>query len=106
MGNSKSRKKKNVPKDFFGRLHHAEELKKQTIEEIRKRSKEGPQPAAGPSVPGVPPPRPPRTDPQPPSVPYDKEAIDRMRYQLKHNPTAFLLNNIMLSVQFLDNYER
>lgn len=48
---------------------------------------------------------------QPPPVPvtsrsYDEEAIDRMRHQLKNDSEAFLLNNILLSVQFFENYER
>ncbi|GBP10942.1 hypothetical protein EVAR_5504_1 [Eumeta japonica] len=37
---------------------------------------------------------------------YDEEALERMRRQLDHDADAFLLNNILLSVQFFENYER
>ncbi|XP_077290505.1 uncharacterized protein LOC143914239 [Arctopsyche grandis] len=106
MGNSKSKKKlkQDEPKSFFDRMHKQEAIQR---EEVRKRPNDSITNQQTPNQnPGRPPPRPPRTDPQPASVPYDKEAIDRMRIQLKQNPTAFLLNNIMLSIQFLDNYER
>ncbi|GBP10935.1 hypothetical protein EVAR_5499_1 [Eumeta japonica] len=36
---------------------------------------------------------------------YDEEALERMRHQLDHDADAFLLNNILLSVQFFENYE-
>lgn len=38
--------------------------------------------------------------------PYDEEALQRMRSQLQNDSDAFLLNNILLSVQFFENYER
>lgn len=41
-----------------------------------------------------------------PAQSYDQEAIDRMRNQLRGDASAFLLNNIMLSVQFFENYEK
>ncbi|KAM3963470.1 uncharacterized protein ACR2FA_002406 [Aphomia sociella] len=37
---------------------------------------------------------------------YDDDALDCMRHQLHYDSDAFLLNNILLSVQFFDNYER
>lgn len=43
---------------------------------------------------------------QEPAQSYDQEAIDRMRNQLRGDASAFLLNNIMLSVQFFENYEK
>lgn len=106
MGNSKSKKKlkQDEPKGLFDRMHKQEAMQR---EEVRKRPNDSVTNQQTPNqTHGRPPPRPPRTDPQPASVPYDKEAIDRMRTQLKQNPTAFLLNNIMLSIQFLDNYEK
>lgn len=37
---------------------------------------------------------------------YDDDAIERMNYQLDNDSDAFLLNNILLSVQFFENFER
>lgn len=41
-----------------------------------------------------------------PTRSYDEDAIDLMRYQLANDSEAFVLNNILLSVQFFENYER
>ncbi|KAF9802404.1 hypothetical protein SFRURICE_009086 [Spodoptera frugiperda] len=37
---------------------------------------------------------------------YDEEALDRMREELRTKSDVFLLNNILLSIQFFENYER
>ncbi|CAH0748181.1 unnamed protein product [Diatraea saccharalis] len=37
---------------------------------------------------------------------FDDETLSQMRNQLRNNANAFLLNNILLSVQFFENYER
>lgn len=37
---------------------------------------------------------------------YDEMALENMRHQLNYDANAFLLNNILLSVQFFENYER
>lgn len=42
----------------------------------------------------------------PPSRSYDEEAIELMRHQLANDSEAFVLNNILLSVQFFENFER
>lgn len=37
---------------------------------------------------------------------FDEDAIERIRHQLHNDSDAFLLNNILLSVQFFEHYER
>ncbi len=32
--------------------------------------------------------------------------LDKMREDLKKNPMAFVLNNLVLSIQFFDNFDR
>ncbi|CAK1552079.1 unnamed protein product [Leptosia nina] len=110
MGNSKSKKAQKEPDKFFDRARwkeqRNEEKKKRVANPMNKRiaAKEPAiNPAAalnGPSL-GTPP------LPAPSQVrTYDEEALDRMRYQLNHDSDAFLLNNILLSIQFFENFER
>ncbi|XP_063378074.1 uncharacterized protein LOC134665156 [Cydia fagiglandana] len=114
MGNSKSVKKsQKEPDKFFER----EKWREQKREERRKKNanpgnrrfatKEGPVPttmqlASAPRA---------STGHAPGPAPahvrsYDDEALDHMRYQLQNDSEAFLLNNILLSVQFFENFER
>lgn len=113
MGNSKSKKAQKEPDKFFER----ERWKEQKREEKRKKNanpankrvalKEPPLLLASTA-------QPPSTAPGPGPAPpppaharsYDEEALDRMRYQLHNDSDAFLLNNILLSVQFFENYEK
>lgn len=109
MGNSKSKKAQKEPDKFFER----ERWKEQKREEKRKKvvnhaNRRGglKEPPVTPTVLAPPPP-----GPGPPPAPqhvrsYDEEALDRMRYQLHNDSDAFLLNNILLSVQFFENFER
>lgn len=109
MGNSKSKKMQKEPEKFFERERwkeqKREEKKKKNLKPSNKRLavvKEAPVPAS----PLAPPPGP---GPAPSPVlarSYDAEALDRMRYQLQNDSDAFLLNNILLAVQFFENYER
>ncbi|XP_047510183.1 uncharacterized protein LOC125053049 [Pieris napi] len=110
MGNSKSKKSQKEPDKFFERArwkeHKSEEKKKRLANPINKRvaAKEPPLNPA-PELNG------PSLGSSPLSAPaqvrsYDEDALDRMRYQLNHDSDAFLLNNILLSVQFFENYER
>ncbi|KAG7307218.1 hypothetical protein JYU34_007374 [Plutella xylostella] len=85
MGNSNTKKTKKVPGTFFER----ERLKERKRDAVKKKMK-GPVGSAGPPAPGA----------------YHSEALARMRYQLDEDADAFLLNNILLSVQFFENYER
>ncbi|XP_021181348.3 uncharacterized protein LOC110369988 [Helicoverpa armigera] len=108
MGNCNSRKTHKEPDKFFER----ERWKEQVREEQRKlkvkqaKRREGKnEPPVTPAVLAAPP------GPCPPPTPqhvssYDDEALNRMRYQLHNDSEAFLLNNILLSVQFFENYER
>lgn len=34
------------------------------------------------------------------------DSLEKMRHQLKNKPEIFLLNNLVLSIQFFDNFER
>lgn len=110
MGNSKSKKAQKEPDKFFER----ERWKEQIREEKRKKkanylNRRGglKEPPVTPSVLTPPPPPGPCPAPTPQHVrSYDDEALDRMRYQLHNDSDAFLLNNILLSVQFFENYER
>ncbi|CAD0196763.1 unnamed protein product [Chrysodeixis includens] len=109
MGNSKSKKAQKEPDKFFER----ERWKEQKREEKRKKvvnqaNRRGgmKEPPVTPTVLAPPPPGPP-----PPPAPqhvrsYDEEALDHMRKQLHNDADAFLLNNILLSVQFFENFER
>lgn len=51
--------------------------------------------------------KPEQSVPEKPKNPDPHEvAITRLRNTLNHDWETFLLNNILLSVQFFDNYER
>ncbi|XP_045491283.1 uncharacterized protein LOC123691095 [Colias croceus] len=110
MGNSKSKKVQKEPDKFFERARwkeqRNEEKKKRNANPVNKRTavKDPPvSPTAALNGPTL------GNSPLPASShvrSYDEEALDRMRYQLNHDSDAFLLNNILLSVQFLENYER
>ncbi|CAG9096631.1 unnamed protein product [Plutella xylostella] len=108
MGNSNTKKTKKVPDKFFERERMKEQkreaLKKKKMNPANKRTaaKEGPLGTAGPP----PPPAPPGPASPPQQRTYHSEALARMRYQLDEDADAFLLNNILLSVQFFENYER
>lgn len=111
MGNSKSKKAQKEPDKFFERERWKEHKRKEKREKILSTAvkRVGVKEPAIPSVvlgsgPGTAPAQPP---PPPAHVrSYDDEALDRMRYQLHSDSDAFLLNNILLSVQFFENYER
>ncbi|XP_072943942.1 uncharacterized protein [Epargyreus clarus] len=103
MGNAKSKKIQKEPDKFFEREkwkeQKREELKKKNVNPSNKRTGVKEQPLSQQPVPA------------PTSAPahvrsYDDEALDRMRYQLHNDSDAFLLNNILLSIQFFENYER
>ncbi|XP_004924890.2 uncharacterized protein LOC114251553 [Bombyx mandarina] len=108
MGNSKSKKAQKEPDRFFER----ERWKEQQRGEKRKkhanwanRRVAAKEPPLMPVIPG-PSPMPGPSAPPPPQIrSYDEDAIDRMRRQLNNDSDAFLLNNILLSVQFFENYE-
>lgn len=112
MGNSKSKKGQKEPDKFFEREKWREQKRKEKREYLvsnavkRVAAKESP----APSMLSVPVPPSPAQGPPPPAPAhhrsYDDEALDRMRYQLHNDSDAFLLNNILLSVQFFENYER
>ncbi|CAG4981208.1 unnamed protein product [Parnassius apollo] len=108
MGNTKSKKVQKEPDKFFERERwkeqKREEKKKRYANPANKRAavKEPPLPPTSAFVPPAP-----VMAPAPANVrSYDDEALDRMRYQLHNDSDAFLLNNILLSVQFFENYER
>lgn len=109
MGNTKSKKIQKEPDKFFEREKWKEqkrEEKKKKAASLQKRIvlKDSPKPTSA-MLP------PPSLGAAPAAAPahvrsYDDEALDRMRYQLANDSDAFLLNNILLSVQFFENYER
>lgn len=110
MGNSKSKKTPKEPEKFFERERwkeqKREEAKKKKLSHSNKRVA-----AKEPPLSALPVPPPPAPGPGPSPAPalarsYHGEAIDRLRYQLQNDADAFLLNNILLSVQFFENYER
>lgn len=110
MGNCKSKKTQKEPEKFFER----EKWKEQIREETRKKKANPANRRPGKQEPPVLPVaavEPPAGAPAPLCLQqharnYDEEALDRMRYQLQNDSDAFLLNNILLSVQFFENYER
>lgn len=110
MGNSSSKKVEREPDKFFERerwkQQKIEEKKKKNANQLNKRTaaKEPPLALSASLSPPLPGPGPAPTPAQVRS--YDDEALDRMRYQLNNDSDAFLLNNILLSVQFFENYER
>lgn len=108
MGNTKSKKTQNQnEKGFFD----AERLKEQKLKKRKKVKNQAVRRAAV-----MEPPVTPTALTVPPvssSVPipahvrsYDEEALNRMRWQLQNDSDAFILNNILLSVQFFENYEK
>ncbi|CAH2086525.1 unnamed protein product [Euphydryas editha] len=110
MGNTKSKKIQKEPDKFFERerwkLQKLEEKKKKNLNPHNKRSAVK-DPPVSPAVSLPPPVLGSGPIPSPALVrSYDEEALDRMRYQLNNDSDAFLLNNILLSVQFFENYER
>ncbi|CAH0406521.1 unnamed protein product [Chilo suppressalis] len=115
MGNTcQSDKKVNMsskePDKFFSR----EKWKEQRSEEIRKKKMHPSNKRTAAKEPALdvmtamtgPPPGPAATA-QPSNLrSFDDETLGLMRYQLRNDADAFLLNNILLSVQFFENYER
>lgn len=109
MGNSKSKKSQKEPDKFFEREKWKEQkrIEKVKVKSNPKNKRTGvKEPPVPPSVAlGAPPA--PAPGPPPAHVrSYDDEALDRMRYQLHNDADAFLLNNILLSVQFFENYDK
>ncbi|XP_028161983.1 uncharacterized protein LOC114353978 [Ostrinia furnacalis] len=111
MGNSKSKKSAKEPDKFFERERWREqkrdEKRKKNANPLNKRVavKEPPVPLAAmvspvPQSAAVPAPPPAQVRS------FDEEALELMRFQLRNDADAFLLNNILLSVQFFENYER
>lgn len=111
MGNCNTKKKQKEPDEFFAHKKweqdkHEEKIKK-NLNPINKRDGTILAPIA--AVPGTPrsvPVLPPTLAPIATARTYDDEAIDTMRFQLNNDCDAFLLNNILLGVQFFENYER
>lgn len=111
MGNSKSRKTQKEPDKFFEREKWKAQMRMEMVKyktnpkNKRVGVKEAPVPS---SMVLAATPEPPPAPASPPLQlrPYDDEALDRMRYQMYNDSDAFLLNNILLSVQFFENYER
>lgn len=108
MGNSKSKKVYEKPgknATMFEREKYYEQFrenKSKKITAVKRNALKEPSPIATPPI-------------TPVSIPsaaptnlrsFDDEAIERMRYQLQNDCDAFLLNNILLSVQFFENFER
>lgn len=111
MGNCKSKETEKEPDTFFER----EKWMQRKREQSRTQTKVNPGIRRGgkqeaPVLPSalVEPPAPagPPLCMQQHARTYDEEALDRMRHQLKNDSESFLLNNILLSVQFFENYER
>ncbi|KAJ8722747.1 hypothetical protein PYW07_003927 [Mythimna separata] len=110
MGNCKSKKTQKEPDKFFEREKWKEQLreelrKKKLNPALRRPGKQEP-PALPVAAAGPPAGAPPPLCLQQHARSYDEEALDRMRLQLQNDSDAFLLNNILLSVQFFENYER
>lgn len=111
MGNSKSKKTQKEPDKFFEREKWKAQLRtdKAKIKSNPKHKRTGVKEAPVPSavVLGAAPGPLPAPAPPPAHIrSYDDEALDRMRFQIYNDADAFLLNNILLSVQFFENYER
>ncbi|XP_013186570.2 uncharacterized protein LOC106131872 [Amyelois transitella] len=107
MGNVKSKKSQKEMDKFFERERHKElkreEKKRIKANPLNKRigKVEGPVKPAALSSPGTAA----AVAATPALRSYDDEALDLMRYQLHYDSDAFLLNNILLSIQFFNNYE-
>lgn len=109
MGNSKSKKSAKEPDKFFDRAKFNDQKekvkrKKNANPKNKRMGGMGAPPAAvmPPAPPSAPPPAPPPAQIRS----FDDEAVNLMRYQMRNDADAFLLNNILLSVQFFENYER
>lgn len=101
MGNSKSKKKIEKPgtkATMFDHLKYKEATQGKAKQKHRTAAKE---PIAAQA--NVPVPVPSTSSP---SLRFDDDAINRMRKELNTDSDVFLLNNILLSVQFFENYER
>lgn len=110
MGNVKSKKTQKEKDKFFERErwkeHKREEKKIMKANPLNKRIGMVEAPVK-PAALTAPPPPTSVVVPAPAHLrTYDDEALDLMRYQLHYDSDAFLLNNILLSVQFFTNYER
>lgn len=110
MGNSKSKKSAKEPDKFFERekwkVQKRDEKRKKNANPKNKRIRAS-EPPLTPVV--MAPPPPPAVAAAPPPAQarsFDEDALNLMRYQLRNDADAFLLNNILLSVQFFENYER
>lgn len=103
MGNSKSKKVSKEPSTFFERQKYQQYEREKAAREMASQAAKRVQPH---QVPVVIQPNPRPIEYQQTIVSFDQESIDRMRHQLRHDANAFLLNNIMLSVHFFNNYER
>jgi hypothetical protein len=110
MGLSKSKNNAKEPDKFFEwqrwkEQKRIEKRKKKLNSENRRLAAKEP---ALPNNVGIVPPSSSVPVPQPPSsaLSFDDETLELMRFQLRNDVDAFLLNNILLSVQFFENYER
>lgn len=106
MGNSKSKVYEKPGKDatMFERQRYLEHVREQRIKNSttsKRNAVKEPSPITTTSITPVIPSTPPAN-----LRSYDDDAIERMRYQLNKDSDAFLLNNILLSVQFFENFER
>ncbi|XP_026757638.2 uncharacterized protein LOC113517233 [Galleria mellonella] len=109
MGNMKSKKSKKEPENLFERERWNEHLREHKIKVKSNPGNRRPGVIEQPVVPSGMAPSQLAAPPIPPPAhirSYDDEALDNMRRQLRYDINAFLLNNILLSVQFFDNYER
>lgn len=106
MGNSKSKAYEKPGKNatVFERERYLEHVREQRIKNnmaSKRNAVKEPSPMATTAITPVIPSTPPAN-----LRSYDDDAIERMRYQLDKDSDAFLLNNILLSVQFFENFER
>ncbi|KAL4705139.1 hypothetical protein ACJJTC_018710 [Scirpophaga incertulas] len=109
MGNNSTKNIKREPTKFFER----EKLKEQKRDEKRKKKLSAVnrrKPVRDAPLQSVPMPPSSSLSAPPPTTSnlrsFDDEVLELMRYQLRNDSDAFLLNNILLSVQFFENYER
>lgn len=110
MGNSKSKKNQKEPDKFFERERWKEQKREDKRKKIINQASRRAALKEAPITPNVLAPSP-APSPTPPPAPahvrsYDDEALARMRWQLQNDSDAFLLNNILLSIQFFENFER
>lgn len=107
MGNCKSKKEKlKEPATFFEYEKRREvEKRNNKVDTANRRAGEHKQPLP-PHLQAAPPPVPSPGPAAPHIRSYDEEALERMRNELRTRSDLFLLNNILLSIQFFENYER